>query len=84
MDVTQMMMMASAITNNMVPIPVTTKNITYSSAIDPYDDQSFEMNMKEGKYRWHLTTKTDKGRKKDDISATVEHNEKILDLFKDC
>ena len=42
------------------------------------------MKTKEGKYRWHLTTKTAEEWKNDGISATVDHANKILDLFKDC
>ena len=67
----------------MVPVPVTPKTITYSSAIDPYNNESFETKTKEGKYRWHLTTKTDKGWKKGGISATAKHAKNILDLFRD-
>ena len=54
--VTQAMM--TAIANAAVPVPVTPKIITYYSDIDPYDDESFGTNMKEGNYRWHPTTKT--------------------------
>ena len=81
MAVTQAMM--TAIANTTVPVPVTSKTITYSSTINPYNNESFKTKTKEGKYRWHLTTKTTKGWKKDCISATVEHGDKILDLFKD-
>ena len=79
--VTQAMM--TAIANAAVPVPVTPKIITYYSDIDPYDDESFGTNMKEGNYQWHLTTKTVGGWKKDGIYATVEHADKILELFKD-
>ena len=81
-DVTQVM--ATAISNVMVPVRVRPKTITYSSSVDLYDEDSFEMKTKEGKYRWHLTTKTSEGWKKDFISATVNHSNKILDLFNDC
>ena len=81
-DVTQVM--ATAISNVMVPVRVRPKTITYSSSVDLYDEDSFEMKTKEGKYRWHLTTKTSEGWKKDFISATVNHANKILDLFNDC
>ena len=53
--------MTTAIENATVPVPVTTKTINYSSVIDPYNNESFETNTKEWKYRWHLTTKTAKG-----------------------
>ena len=76
--------MTTAIANTTVPSPFTPKTINYSSTINPFNDESFETNMKEGKYRWHLTTKTAKGWNKDGISATVKHANKILDLFKDC
>ena len=79
--VTQAMM--TAISNATVPVPVTPKTITYSSIIDPYDDESLETKKKEGKYRWHLNTKTVEGWKNDGISAYVDHAGKILDLFKD-
>ena len=82
MAVTQVM--TTTIANVTVPVIVTPKTINYSSDIDPYNDNFFEKNMKEGKYRCHLTTKTSKGWKKDGISATVKHANKILDLFKDC
>ena len=81
MAVTQAM--TTAITNALVLVPVTPKNITYSSAINPYDNEFFETKMKKGKYRWHLTTKTAKGWKKDGISATTKHANKILDILKD-
>jgi len=55
----------------------------YSTAIDPYDDESFETTSKEGKYRWHLITKTTEGWKKESTAATVDHADKVLDLFKD-
>ena len=75
--------MTTAITNAMVPVAVTTKTITYYSAIHLYDKESFETNTKEGKYRCHLITKTSEGWKNEQISATVEHADKILELFKD-
>ena len=75
--------MTTAIINATVPVPVTPKTITYSSAIDLYNDESFKTNTKEWKFRWHLTTKTSKGRKRDGIYATVEYDDTILDLFKD-
>ena len=61
----------ATIANAMVSFPFTPKNIAYSSAINLYHDKSFETNMKEGKYQWHLTTKTAKGWGKYGISATV-------------
>ena len=75
--------MTPAIANATVLVASTPKTISYSSAIYPYDGKSFEMKMKEGKYWWHLITKTAEGWKKDGISAIVEHANKILDLFKD-
>ena len=39
----------TAITNKMVPVSVMTKTITYSYAIGPYKNDSFEMKTKEGK-----------------------------------
>ena len=75
--------MTPAIANATVLVASTPKTISYSSAIDPYDGKSFEMKMKEGKYWWHLITKTAEGWKKDGISVTMENSDKILDLFKD-
>ena len=75
--------MMTAIANAMVPVTVTTKTITYSFAIDPYNKESFKTKTKEGKYWWKLTTKTSEGWKKDGIYATIEHTNKILELFKD-
>ena len=75
--------MTTAIANTTVPVPVTSKNITYYFATKPYDDKSFETKTKEGNYRWHLTTKTAKVWKKDGISSTFKHADKILDLLKD-
>ena len=75
--------MTTAIANATVPVPVTPNTITYYSTIDPYGDKFSETKTKEGKYRWHLTTKTSKGWKHDGISATVTHAKNILDLFKD-
>ena len=49
--------MATAIANATVPVPVTPKTITYFSVIDLYNNESFHK-KKEGKYRWHLITKT--------------------------
>ena len=79
--VTQAMTTVTA--NATVPVPVTPKTITYSSAIDLYGNELFETNTKEGKYRWHLTTKTAEGWKNDGIYATVKPAGKILDIFKD-
>ena len=73
----------TAIANATVPIPVTPKTITYFSAINPYNNKSFETKTKKGRYRWHLTTKTFEGWKKDGSYATVKQAKKILDLFKD-
>ena len=75
--------MTTAIANATVPVPVTPNTITYSFAINPYNNELFKTKTRNGKYRWHLTTKTAKGWKKDGISATVEHTYKILGLFKD-
>ena len=76
--------MTTSIANTTVPVPVTPNTITYSYAIDLYDDKLFGMKTKEGKYWWHFNTKTIEGWKKDGISATIKHTDKILDLFKDC
>ena len=67
----------------MVPVATTLNTTMYSSAIDPYNNGLFETNTKEGKYWWHLVTKTSEGWKKDGISATFKHAYKILDPFKD-
>ena len=53
--------MKTFIANATAPVPVTPKTITYSSTIDPYNNNSFETKTKEGKYRWLLTTKTSEG-----------------------
>ena len=81
-DVTQVM--TTAIANATVPVPVTPKTINYSSAINLYNDESFKTKTKKRKYQWNLTNNTYKGCKKDGISATVDHADNILDLFKDC
>ena len=75
--------MKNTIANAMVALPVTPKTITYSSVIDLYNNKSLGTKKKEGKYMWNLTTDTSEEWKKDGISATVEHVEKILDIFKD-
>ena len=74
--------MTTAIANATVFVPIAPKTINYCSVINPYDDEYFATNMKEGMYRWHLNTKTDEGWMKDVIYATVYHSDKILDLFK--
>ena len=51
----------TAISNATFPISVTTKTITYSSAIDPYEKKSLETKTKDGNYLWNLTTKTSEG-----------------------
>ena len=80
-DVTQVM--RTDISKATVPVPVNPKTITYSFVVDPCDNESFETKIKEGKYRWHFTTKKSEGWKKDGISATVKHANKVLDLFKE-
>ena len=80
MAVTQAM--TTAISNTTVTVPVMPKTTTYSSDIDPYDNESFGTKTKEGKYRWHLNTKTAEGWKNDGIYATVDHTNNILDLLK--
>ena len=82
MVITQVM--TTAIANATVPVPITPNTITYSSAIDPYNDESFETKIKEGKYRWHLITMTAEGWEKYSVYPTVEQANKILDLFKYC
>ena len=77
------MLMMTAIANATVPVAATPKTTMYSSAIEPYDNEPFKTNKKEGKLRWNLITKTAKGWKKDGISTTVEHANNILDIFKD-
>ena len=47
-DVTEAM--TTVIVNTTVPVPVTPKTITYSSAIDPYNGELFKTKTKEGKY----------------------------------
>ena len=43
--------MITAIANSTVLVLVTPKTITYSSAIDLYDDELLETKTKEGNYR---------------------------------
>ena len=74
----------TAITNEMVPVAATPNNITYSSVINLPNNESFETKTKEGNYQWHLITKTSEGWKNYGISATINHADNILDLFKDC
>ena len=75
--------MTTAITNASLAAANKRDKPVYSTALDPYDDESFETTTKEGKYRWHLVTKTTEGWKKESTSATVDHADKVLDLFKD-
>ena len=75
--------MTTAIVNATFPGPVNTKTTTYYSAINLYDNELSETKTEEGKYQWHFYTKTAEGWKKDGISATVDHADNILDLFKD-
>ena len=53
----------------------------YTSTIDPYNNQSFSVNIKEGKYQWGQVTNICKGGTP--ISVTVANAETILDLYKD-
>ena len=51
----------------------------YTSDIDPYDNQLFSANTKEGKYQWGQVTKIREGGTP--ISVTVANAKTILDLF---
>ena len=69
---------ATAAVNSQYSRATTTK---YTSAIDPYNNQSFSVDIKEGKYQWGQVTKIREGGTP--ISVTVANSETILDLFKD-
>ena len=45
------MLMMTAIANATVPVAATPKTTMYSSAIEPYDNEPFKTNKKEGKCR---------------------------------
>ena len=72
---------ASAATNAAINAQYSRSTTThYTSAIDPYDNQLFRVNNKEGKYQWGQVTKIrERGTP---ISMTVANAETILDLFK--
>ena len=56
-------------------------NTKYTSAIDPYYNQSFSVNTKEVKYQWGQVTKIHEGGTP--ISVTVVNAKTILDIFND-
>ena len=57
------------------------KTTKYTSAINPYDNQSFRVDTKEVKYQWgQITNIRDGGTP---ISVTVVNVKTILDIFKD-
>ena len=53
----------------------------YTSAIEPYENQSFSVDTKEVKYQWGQVTKFREGGTP--ISVTVANAKTILGLFKD-
>ena len=69
---------ATAAINAQYSRATTTK---YTSAIDPYDNQSFSVDNKEGKYQWGQVTKIREGGTP--IYVTVANAETIIKLFKD-
>ena len=55
--------------------------ITHSSALDPYDNTSFDVSTKEGKYAWATVTKMQDGWKP--LTCSTETANQFMDLFKD-
>ena len=52
-----------------------------STAINPYDTESMDLDSKEGKYHWKMVTAREEGYKP--LSLTTDNYEAIADLFKD-
>ena len=69
---------ATATINDQFSKKTTTK---YISALDPYDNQLFSVDTKEGTYQWSQVTKIREGGTP--ISVTVVNSETIIGLFKD-
>ena len=52
-----------------------------STAINLYDTESMDLDLKEEKYHWKMVTAREEGRKT--LSLTTDNSEAIADLFKD-
>ena len=52
-----------------------------STAINPYNTESIDLDSKEGKYHWKMVTAREEGWKP--LSLTTDNSEAIADLFKD-
>ena len=57
----------------------TATSTTYSTSIDPYDDNSLDVNQKDGRYQWVFLTKMQEGWKV--CSVSVDTAEVLMDLF---
>ena len=55
--------------------------ITHSNALDPYDNTSFDVSTKEGKYAWSIMTKMQDGWKL--LTCSTDSANQLMDLFKD-
>ena len=79
---TAVVVAASAATTAAINAQYSTATTTkYTSAIDPYENQLFSVDTKEGKYQWgQITNICEIGTS---ISVTVANAGMILDLFKD-
>ena len=52
-----------------------------STAINPYNTESMDLDLKKGKYHWKIVTAREEGWKP--LSLTTDNSEAISDLFKD-
>ena len=52
-----------------------------STAINPYDTELMDLDLKEGKYHWKMVTVREEGW--NTLSLTTDNSEAITDLFKD-
>ena len=61
------------------PPPSTLRRI--STAINPYDTESLDLNSKEGKYHWKMVTEREEGWRA--LSLTTDSSEPLANLIKD-
>ena len=62
------------------PAPPTARTI--STAINPYDTESLDLDSKEGKYHWKMVTSKEEGWKL--LALTTDNSEALANLYNNC